>query len=145
MATVSEAKEYQYECQKCGAILRLQGTKEQVEAWLDQKFFDCPGMHVEITSPRNYLTFVKVVDITEKPKTVKEILAELMEEYNDHDLENWFHLGSLEKAKELGIKSLHSVKRLEHIGFGDFVGGGYEYRRVRDTAEGRIYRRVSEE
>ena len=140
---MSERKEYRYECKKCGAVLRLQGTKEQVEAWLDQKFFDCPGRHVEITSPRNYLTFVEAVEITEKPKTAKEILQGLMERYGDHNPENWLHLGSIEKAKELGIESLNSVKGLEHTGFGDFAGGGYEYRRVADTQEGRIYHRVT--
>lgn len=139
---MSEEKEYHYECKKCGFLYKIQGTKEQVDKWLNQPFFSCKGFHMEITSPVNYLEFVKTVEITERPKTAKEILDELMKKYNDDNKENWYHLGDLKKAKELGIESLHSVKDLEHIGFGSFAGGGFRYKRIIDTNEGRLYHKT---
>ena len=81
-------------------------------------------------------------DSVEAREEAKRILHELMEKHQDKDQANWFHVGSLESAKILGLVSLHSISRgLEHVGFGDFVDQkkGIYYRRVTDTKAGRIY------
>ena len=70
------------------------------------------------------------------------VLQELMDKYDDSDKEHWFHLGSRNSAKALGLKSLHDLTHeLEHRGFGFFRSNGYFYDRKADTNAGRIYHR----
>ena len=138
---MSEEKEYHYKCSKCGFIYRLQGTKEQIEKWLNQKFFDCKGFHMELGSPIDYLEYIKSVEISERAKSSKEILNELMEKFEDSDPNNWFLLGAKEKAEELGILCLHDIKDLHHLGFGTFGNNEFIYNRIVDISEGRIHHR----
>lgn len=77
----------------------------------------------------------------EARKQAKETLERLMKEHDDTDKANWLHCGSLESAKFLGLQSIHSIKTLEHVRFGDFVDmkSRVYYRRITDTRAGRIY------
>ena len=81
-------------------------------------------------------------DSEEAREDAKAKLKKLMDERNDHDKSNWLHCGSLESAKALGLKSLHEVKDLRHLGFGDFADLEFVYERIVDTKAGRIYHRV---
>ena len=81
-------------------------------------------------------------DSEEARVEAKAVLKRLMDERDDHDVENWLHCGSIESAKALGLKSLHEIKGLRHLGFGDFADLEFTYERIVDTKAGRIYHRV---
>ena len=89
-----KTQEYRMECNKCGTIVKLQGTEENLEEWLDKQDFMCPGRHVELGSPKSYLEFIEAVDIDQPYK--------------------W------EPKSDREYVDIHQIKGLEHCGFGIF-------------------------
>lgn len=92
-------------CGKCGTVLRLQGTEEDLEKFLDRDGFMCPGRHAELGSPRDYLELRETVDIDQtyewKPKPGRKYV------------------------------DIHGIEGLKHMGFGMFedpeTGRVYDY------------------
>ena len=74
-------KEYTLKCKKCGNTCQVQGTKEDLEKWLDTMFGICPagGNHVEIGNKRSYLEVVGESEQLSRVPTKKEILSKLLE------------------------------------------------------------------
>lgn len=141
---MEEKKEFTLRCRVCGNTMRGQGTREELEKWLDTMFGDCPagGIHVELGKKRDYLEVLGESEELSHIPTPKEVLEELMERYDDRNIENWFWLGDYKVCEQLGLTHLQKVQGLGHIGWGDFRGGGYEYSRVKDIQEGRFYHRL---
>lgn len=130
---------WKLEC-RCGATIKLTGKdRKQLEAWLDLDGWNCPGFHVEIGTRRSYLKVVEEHQGDLHVPTTRELVDEFLK---THPREDIFLLGNPKVAEELGIGNLHAVPGLEHIGFGDFRGEGHEYRRMKDTPDGRIMLRV---
>jgi hypothetical protein len=109
-------------CNKCGQDFKFdigektpEQTKETMEA---QKMFTCPGRHVEISGPLEYVTvdWANVV-VADPPMSDEAYGGTLIKEFGKERL---FYLGDEETGKKLGIESLHSLKDLRHIGFGEF-------------------------
>ena len=51
-----EPREYRARCRICGAVYRLQGTREELEAYLSSRGWNCTGgRHVELGSSGQYL------------------------------------------------------------------------------------------
>ena len=74
-------KEYTLKCEKCGNTCRVQGTKEELEKWLDTMFGICPagGNHCEIGNKRSYLEVVDETEQLSHVPTQKEVLTKLLE------------------------------------------------------------------
>ncbi len=89
-----KVQEFRMECNKCGIIVNLQGTEENLENWLDNPGFMCPGRHVELDRPRNYLEFIEAVDIDQPYK--------------------W------EPKPDRNYVDIHKIRGLEHSGYGIF-------------------------
>ncbi len=109
-------------CNKCGEDFKfdidektLEQAKETIEA---QRTFTCPGRHVEISGPLEYVTvdWTNVI-VADPPMTDEEYGRSLVKEFGKERL---FYLGGEETGKKLGLESLHSVKDLRHIGYGEF-------------------------
>jgi len=80
---MSDVKMWSAKCKKCGETARFQGTREELEAYLDQESFHCnPGHHMELCGPRVYLE----VDYDnpgepEELPTDEQVLADLKTRY----------------------------------------------------------------
>ena len=108
-------KEFRMKCKVCDATLKLQGDEEHLEKYLDQFSFMCPGRHVELGSPRNYLEHIETVEIDQPFR--------------------W------EPKPDRNYVDIHKIKGLEHIGFGMFKNSEtreiYDYET--DESEARHY------
>jgi hypothetical protein len=91
---VEKMQEFRMECNKCGATVKLQGTEEKLEEWLDSPGYMCPGRHVELGRPRSYLEFIEAVEIDQPYK--------------------W------EPQSDRKYVDIHQINGLEHCGFGIF-------------------------
>ena len=103
----SAVKEYKARCKVCGAIYRLQGTKEQLEKYLSSVGWMCTlGRHVELGSIGQYL---EIIGESDELSPLPEIEPKKPGEYEVSEL----------------------PKDLEHIGFGvfkDSKGRIWDYR-----------------
>lgn len=112
----------QAHCNECNEKFKFdigERTPEEVrEALQAQKTFTCPGRHVELGGPLNYVTVDwENVVVCDPPMSDEEFGGSLIKEFGKEKL---FYLGDEETGKRLGIQSLHSMKDLQHIGFGEF-------------------------
>jgi len=81
------------ECKKCGESFKLDiGThtkEETIEMLKNRDTFECPGHHVELSSPVNYWIFGDVVpgNAPSEKEFLKKLKAEYPEVYKNKDLE----------------------------------------------------------
>lgn len=117
-------KECTLKCEKCGNTCRVQGTKEELEKWLDTMFGICPagGNHCEIGNKRGYLEVVGESDRLSRIPTKKEILTELLERVRQRKPTLIVGLNNPD------IPTIHNFcpkeyrSSIRHCGFGFFEG-----------------------
>jgi len=104
---VSDVKEWRLKCRICGGVVKAQGTKGQLDEWLEGLFGDCPagGRHVEIGSRKDYLV---VIGCSDELSEVKRWKPDPSKTY----------------------VNIHEIPDLKHCGFGvfkDSEGRVYDY------------------
>lgn len=119
-------------CRSCGTSVRypMNGhTVEALQAELSSsEGYECPGRHVELGSLFDGYVW-DFTPVTEpEPASDEEYGKALVVRYGR---ERVFHLGQDKLGASLGIRSLHELKGLEHLGSGEFI----------HPAESRLYQR----
>jgi len=104
---LSDVKEWRLKCRVCGGVVKGQGTKQQLDEWMQQDFGECPagGRHVELGKRKDYLELTDVSDELSK-------------------IEKW------KPDSEKQYVDIHKIKGLTHVGFGvfkDAEGNTYDY------------------
>lgn len=124
-------------CRKCGETFDLnigENSREEVENLLrQQRTVNCPGQHVELSGPLDYweLHWDQVGE-REEPPSDEEYGQKLVEEKGR---ENVFYMGDKSIGELLRIPSLHEIKGLDHMGFGEFADAQHWYTRY-DSPKG---------
>jgi len=119
-----EKKEYTLRCKTCGNTCRVQGTKEELEKWMDTMFGICPagGNHCEIGNKRDYLEVVGESEQLSRIPTKKEVLTKLLERVQQRKPTLIVGLDNPD------IPTIHSFcpreyrDSIAHCGFGFFEG-----------------------
>ena len=138
-------------CKKCGVTIKLDFsdlTREQAEqfcAELDRTPRECPGGHVELCGFR-YLWSIddaihRAYDLGEGEPEIdvlsdKEYVEQLVAQGED------IYDGGLNTVPELNLPSIHSVRDLVHLGFGDFKNATHTFLRCNSPRGTRFYQRV---
>lgn len=127
-------------CKKCRATLRVEldgHTAEQLRARLAEiQGYECPGQHVELSPMLDGFDWDPTPVVAEEPLSDEEFGRILVVKYGRERL---FHLGQDELGKQLGIRSLHEVSGLEHMGFGEFFDARHMYERFDSPRGARFY------
>lgn len=113
-----EKVEYIFRCTKCGGEVHVQaGSREEAEKWLKGQSGFCPagGNHVELGF-EGYFEYVgespelhKIPTRDEKFKATIQRMLDVLKSGN-----------AVLTAGNIGIPTIHSVKKAQHCGFGFF-------------------------
>lgn len=127
-------KEFTLKCRICGNTVNAQGTKQELEKWLDTDFGECPagGTHVELGKKRNYLEVIAESEKLSPQPIADEVFVKELQAKGNVVLD-----GGSGTVKEL--PSIHSVKGLRHVGFGSFENDEYTFIRTQAPSGTRFY------
>lgn len=129
-------------CRKCGNDVELnigEMTLKEAEAATKKTIYNCiPGRHVELGPMADYLTidWMSLGEKVDERPTDEQYGKDLVAK---HGVENVFALGGEEIQKAVGVKSLHSVNDLTHIGQGEFADEEFFYSRYDAPHGSRFY------
>lgn len=131
-------------CRKCGVAIRLDfGSLSKEEALavahrLDNEPCECPGSHCELSgmaqlwSVREAIRRLYDLDEGEEAQPVESdetFVSRLVAQGNA------VYDGGLNTVPQLRLPSIHEVRDLEHVGFGNFANATDVFMR-RDSAQG---------
>lgn len=128
-----------FDCKKCGGRFKLdigEHTREKVEEALAKRdTWTCPGQHVELSGPMNYITIDwSSIEIGEAPQTPEEYGLGVIKR---HGKENVLMMGDKALAEKLGIPIFQDVvKDADHMGMGEFRDAKYWYSRYDAPTDG---------
>lgn len=109
-------------CRKCGCVVHFEvngRTPDELREQLRQtQGYECPGRHVELGPMLDGFEMDWTPVEREEPLSNEEFARTLVVKYGR---ERVFHLGEDALGLELGLRSLHEVPGLEHMGFGEFL------------------------
>jgi hypothetical protein len=137
-------------CKKCGVTIKLDFgnlTREQAEEFcekLDRTPRECPGMHCELGGWKKLWGLSEAVhraydlgegeqelEVPSDKEYVKQLVAQGEDVYD----------GGLNTVPELELPNIHSVRDLEHLGFGDFRNATHTFLRCDSPRGSRFYMR----
>jgi len=142
----------QTECRKCGVTIKLdfgnltKEEAEQVAENMDRTPRECPGGHVELCGLLQLWSIDDAIhrayDLGDGESELnvpsdKEYVQELLARGED------IYDGGLNTVPELNLPTIHSVRDLEHLGFGDFRNVTHTFLRCDSPRGTRFYQRVS--
>jgi len=135
-------------CKKCGVTINLdfgnlsREEAEHVADQMDRTPRECPGGHVELCGFRDLWSIDDAIhhaydlgegetklNVPSDKEHVEALLAEGREIYD----------GGQNNVPELGLSSIHSVRDLEHIGFGNFRNATHVFLRCDSPHGTRFY------
>lgn len=125
-------------CRTCTSIIRVpvdRPAEELRAAIAERQGYECPGQHVELGRLLDGYDWNWVPVEADEPPTDAAYGHELLTKYPGR----LYYLGSQELGTELGIPSLHDLKDLEHVGFGDFANHEWYFLRQDSPRGARFY------